>query len=80
MYRLKNNYFRFILNNVIRNVLYYRLYSSIYERDNSFNHYFVILFFNNNLKDFGRKLFCLFVCEFCIFESRIFLIRLFFET
>ena len=69
MYRLKSDYFRFILNNVIRNVLYYKLYFSIYKEDNSFSHYFVILFFNSNLKDFDYKLFCLFVYKSRISES-----------
>ena len=77
MYRLKSDCFRFILNNIICNVLCHKLYFSIYERDNSFNYYFVILFFNSNLKNFSRKLFCLFVCKFCISESWVFLIGLF---
>ena len=77
MYRLKSDYFRSILNNVVYNVLCHELYSSIYKRDNSFSYCFVILFFDSNLKNSGYKLFCLFVCEFCVSESRVFLIRLF---
>ena len=78
MYRLENNYFRFILNNVVRNVSCHELYSSVYKRDNFFSHYFVILFFNSNLKDFGYKLFCLFVYKSRISEVWLFLTGLFF--
>ena len=69
MYRLKSNCFRFILNNVVCNVFYYELYFNVYKEDNSFNYYFVILFFNNNLKNFGYKLFYLFVYKSCIFKD-----------
>ena len=78
MCRLVSNYSRFILNNVVRDVLCHKLYSSIYERNNSFSYYFVILFFNSNLENFGYKLFYLFVCKSCISESRVFLTGLFF--
>ena len=69
MYRLKNNYFRFILNNVIYDVLCHKLYSNVYKKDNSFSYYFVVLFFNSNLKNSDYKLFYLFIYEFCISES-----------
>ena len=69
MYRLKKKCFRFILNNVVYNVLYYKLYFNVYKEDNFFNYYFVILFFNSNLKDFNYKLLCFFVYKSRISES-----------
>ena len=61
MYRLKNDYSRFILNNVVRDVFCHELYSNVCKRGNSFNYYFVILFFNSNLKNSDYKLFYFFI-------------------
>ena len=77
MYRLKSDCSHSILNNVVHDVSCHELYFSVYERDNFFSYCFVILFFNNNLKDSGRKLLCLFVYKSRVSEDWTFLTRLF---